>query len=78
MTDAVVVGVGLHKFGKFPDRSISRLARDAIWSAIHDAGIDPRLIDVAYVANCYHGFLPVRMMQSLRSWSGELDSAASQ
>jgi acetyl-CoA acetyltransferase len=56
MPDAYVVGVGLHPFGKFPDKSMPQLARDAIWGAIVDSDIDPSLIDVAYVANCYHGF----------------------
>ena len=31
-------------------------ASDAIWASIADCGVDPRWIDVAYVANCYHGF----------------------
>jgi acetyl-CoA acyltransferase len=56
MPDAHVVGVGLHPFGKFPEESMPQLARTAIWAAIADSGLDPRLIGVAYVANCYHGF----------------------
>jgi acetyl-CoA acyltransferase len=56
VTDVAVVGVGIHPFGQFPDRNLWMLAREAIWAAIHDAEIDPRQIDVAYVANCYSGF----------------------
>lgn len=56
MDDVVVIGIGLHPFGKFPDESLSDLARVAIWAAIGDSGIDPHLIDIAYVANCYSGF----------------------
>lgn len=56
MTDAHVVGVGVHPFGRFPDETMPQLARTAIWAAIEDAGVDPRAIGVAYVANCYHGF----------------------
>ena len=56
VTEAAVVGVGMHPFGQFPDRNLWMLARESIWAAIHDAEIDPRLIDVAYVANCYSGF----------------------
>lgn len=55
MDQLCVVGVGMHRFGKFPDLRIQDLARVAIWDAIEDAGIDPRLIDIAYVANCYSG-----------------------
>ena len=56
MTDAYVVGVGLHPFGRFPGKSMPELARDSIWAAIRDGMVDPRLIGIAYVANCYNGF----------------------
>lgn len=56
MSDAYVVGVGLHPFGRFPDKSVPQLARDAIWNAIGDSGVSARDIDVAYVANCYNGY----------------------
>lgn len=56
MTDVVVAGVGMHRFGKFPSLRVQDLAREAIWGAIEDAGIDPRAIDIGYVANCYMGF----------------------
>lgn len=56
MAEAYVVGGGMHPFGRYPGKSVPQLARDAIWDAITDGGVDPRLIDVAYVANCYNGF----------------------
>jgi acetyl-CoA acyltransferase len=56
MNDVYVVGTGLHPFGRFPDSTMPQLARTAIWAAIADCGVDPRWIDAAYVANCYHGF----------------------
>jgi acetyl-CoA acyltransferase len=56
MTEAYVVGVGMHPFGKFADTSMPRLARDAIRASLADAGLAPNGIDAAYVANCYHGF----------------------
>lgn len=52
----MVVGIGMLPIGQYPALSLSDLSRDAIWEAIHDAAIDPRLIDVGYAANCYHGF----------------------
>lgn len=54
--DVVVVGAGMLPFGQYADRSLSDLSRDVIWETIHDAGIDPHLIDIGYAANCYHGF----------------------
>jgi acetyl-CoA acetyltransferase len=56
MNDVYVVGTGLHPFGRFPQTTMPRLARDAIWASIADCGVDPRWIDIAYVANCYYGF----------------------
>ena len=56
MDDVVVIGIGMHPMGKFADVTLGALARHAVWEAIEDAGVDPRLLDIAYVANCYHGF----------------------
>ena len=56
VTDVAVVGVGMHPFGQFHAKSLWMLARKSIWAAIHDADIDPRLIDIAYLANNYSGF----------------------
>jgi acetyl-CoA acyltransferase len=56
MDDAYVVGVGVHPFGRFPQKSMPQLARDSIWAAISDRGASARWIDIAFVANCYHGF----------------------
>lgn len=56
MPRAAVLGVGLHPFGEHPDLNLWQLARPAIWGAIHDAEIDPRHIDIGYLANCYSGF----------------------
>jgi acetyl-CoA acyltransferase len=59
--DVVIVGLGMLPFGRYPDRSLSDLSRDVIWEAIHDAGIEPGLIDVGYAANCYHGFFTTQV-----------------
>jgi acetyl-CoA acyltransferase len=65
VTEVVIAGVGMHPFGKFPELAIQDLSRHAIWEAIEDAGIEPRRIDIAYVANCYSGF-----------FTGQLDAVA--
>jgi acetyl-CoA acetyltransferase len=52
-----IVGVGMTKFGRLPDHSLEQLAREAIWDAIDDCGLDPRRIGIAYVGNCYAGIL---------------------
>ncbi|HET8673532.1 MAG TPA: thiolase family protein [Thermoleophilaceae bacterium] len=52
-----IVGVGMHPFGKHPDKSLKDLGREAVWAAIDDAGIDPRAIGCAYVGNSLAGLL---------------------
>lgn len=57
MREVAVIGVGMHKFGQFPDESFKDLARVAIWNALRDASVDPKAINIAYVGNCYIGIL---------------------
>lgn len=57
MGKAYVVGVGMHPFGRFLDKSIKQLTRHAVWEAIHDAGIDPKRVEIAYFSNSFAGAL---------------------
>ena len=57
MRKVVVIGVGMHPFGKFLEKSLQDLARVAIWNAIEDAGISPKDIGVAYVGNSLAGLV---------------------
>ncbi|NQU14086.1 MAG: thiolase family protein, partial [Desulfobacteraceae bacterium] len=41
MRDVFVMGVGMIRFGKFPEVWAEELGRQAILGAIKDAGIDP-------------------------------------
>jgi acetyl-CoA acyltransferase len=51
MRDVVIIGVGMTRFGKFLERSLSDLGREAVWNAVEDAGVPPKDIQIAYVAN---------------------------
>ncbi|MFC1917142.1 thiolase family protein [Chloroflexota bacterium] len=57
MREVAIIGVGMHKFGKFLDVSLRELGKVAVWNAIHDAGIDPKLIEAAYVGNSLGGLI---------------------
>ena len=57
MRDVVVLGVGMHPFGKFMDKSLKELAYDALSRAIDDAGVSLRDIQTAYVSNAYAGLM---------------------
>jgi len=51
----VALGVGMTKFGKFPDLPVEQLGRDAVWAAMKDAGIRPKDVQVAYLGNLTEG-----------------------
>jgi acetyl-CoA acetyltransferase len=57
MREATIIGVGMHPFGKHPGKSLQELGADAVWSAVDDAGVDPRRIEFAYVGNSLAGLL---------------------
>jgi acetyl-CoA acyltransferase len=51
MTDVYVVGVGMTPFGKFLDKSVKQLTREAVSAALADAGIGQQDIGAAFFAN---------------------------
>ena len=51
MRDVYVIGVGMTKFGRFPEKTLAELGREAVWSAIRDGGVKPREIQAAYCGN---------------------------
>jgi benzoylsuccinyl-CoA thiolase BbsB subunit len=55
MRDVVVLGAGLHRFGRFPDKSLQDLGREAIANALDDAGVPFPDIEVAYVGRVLAG-----------------------
>lgn len=55
MTEVYAVGVGMTRFGKYPDRDAFDLGAEAALAAIKDADIDPRAIDGAYFGHVYQG-----------------------
>ncbi|MDP2920565.1 MAG: thiolase family protein [Dehalococcoidia bacterium] len=53
MREVAVIGVGMTKFGRFPEKTILDLGREAILDAIKDAGIDIRDVQVMYSGSQY-------------------------
>lgn len=51
MSDIYVVGVGMTPFGKFLNKSVKDLTREAVSGALTDAGIRKESIQAAYFAN---------------------------
>ena len=55
MRDVAIIGVGMTKFGRFPETSFEDLGREAIMNAIKDADIKPKEIECGYCGNVYGG-----------------------
>ena len=55
MREVVVIGAGLHPFGRFPELSYQALGRKAISGALEDAGVPFRDIEVAYCGRVLAG-----------------------
>jgi len=51
MRDVAVLGVGMHTWGKFPDKSLADLSRHAVTAALADAGVSWREIQAVAAAS---------------------------
>ena len=52
--EVMVAGVGLHPFGRFPDKDLATLALEAVVPALQDAGVAWKDIPVAYFGHVYY------------------------
>ena len=52
--EVVVAGVGLHPFGRFPEKTMHDLARTAVLEAFEDAGVGYKDIQAAYFGHVYY------------------------
>ena len=52
--EVVVLGVGLHPFGRFPDKDLPQLAQEAIVSALNDGVARWKDVQIAYFGHVYY------------------------
>ena len=57
MRNVAVVGVGMTRFGRYPEKGIKDLVREAVQPALSDAGIPPSRIEAAYVGSAVPGIM---------------------
>ncbi|MDA8356310.1 MAG: thiolase family protein [Actinomycetota bacterium] len=55
MTDVVVAGVGLHRFGRFPAISLTDMGEVAVADALADADVTPSDFQAAFCGTAYGG-----------------------
>jgi len=58
MNEALIAGVGISDFGRFPDLTEEALAQAAILDALKDAGVALRDVQAFYCGNALGGHLP--------------------
>ncbi len=55
MEGVYIIGIGMTKFGKLPDRTVRGMAEEAVLLALEDAGIDKKSLEAAYFSNTFWG-----------------------
>ena len=68
MTDVRISGVGMTKFGKFPDVRPRALAHEAARSAVADSGISANEVEVIFVANVFAGTMQGQESVKGQAW----------
>lgn len=53
MKEIAIIGVGIHKFGRFGEKPYAEIGREAARMALKDANIDWRDIQTAYISEMY-------------------------
>ncbi|MCC6382312.1 MAG: thiolase family protein [Dehalococcoidia bacterium] len=65
MEPVYILGVGMHPFGRYPDKLISDMVEDAVTDALKDAGLAWQDIELAYAANGQPGQHGQRFLRGL-------------
>jgi acetyl-CoA acetyltransferase len=55
--NAIVAGVGMTRFMKYPDKGLKELGTEAVNAAVADAGLQLSDLEAAYVGNCAAGLV---------------------
>ena len=70
MTDVMVMGTGLHPFGRWADKNSIDMTQVAIAAALADAGIPFRDVQAAYLGSELGHFTDARMIVQNFGWTG--------
>jgi acetyl-CoA acetyltransferase len=57
MIEAMIAGVGMTRFGKYPDKTLADIGWPAVKAAIADAGIDAKDIEACYCGSSLGGMM---------------------
>jgi len=57
MRDVAIVGIGMTRFGKYPEKGIKDLVREAVEPALKDAQLNSKNLDAAFVGTAAPGIM---------------------
>lgn len=57
MSNPRIIGVGMTRFGRHPDRTLKSLSHEAATAALKDAGVEPASLELAVVGNGMAGIM---------------------
>jgi acetyl-CoA acetyltransferase len=57
MRNVAIIGAGMIKFGRYPDKGIKDLVRESVENALQDADLAPQKIEAAYVGSAVPGIM---------------------
>ena len=53
MKDVAIIGIGIHPFGRFGEKSYLEMGQEAARMALQDAGVELKDIQAAYLSEMY-------------------------
>ena len=57
MREVAVIGVGMNRFGKYPEKGIKQLVEESVTKTLEDAGVKKSQIEAAFVGNAAAGLM---------------------
>jgi acetyl-CoA acetyltransferase len=57
MREVAVIGVGMNRFGKYPEKGIKQLVEESVTKTLEDAGVKKGQIEAAFVGNAAAGLM---------------------
>lgn len=70
MREVAVIGVGMHPFGRFTEKPMEDMAREAAIQALKDANVEWKDIPAAYCGHVYQGMVPGQRMLAELGYTG--------
>ncbi|MFH1138081.1 MAG: thiolase family protein [Pseudomonadota bacterium] len=55
MSDVYIIGIGMNRFNKYPDKTVRTMAEEAVNLTLADAGLDKKAVQAGFFSNTFWG-----------------------